>query len=148
MSIFDPDSFMNSEVEGANDTVVVPVPPGTYNAQIEEVKFRTVGEAQDKHLIDVTYNLLDDEVKAALGRDKVTIRQSIWLDISNGALDMSKGKNVGLGKLRAALDLNDPSKPFKLSMLHGGLCKIVTGLRADKTDPTIQYGEVKSVGRA
>lgn len=150
MSIFDPDSFMSATTEAANDTTVAPVPPGEYRAQIEDLKVREVTgkDGEPRYPMDVTYNILDDSVKAALGRDKVTARQTIWLDLtSQGQIDSSKGKNIGLGKLRAAAGLNKPGVAFAPSQLIGSVVKVTTSLRSDKNDPTIQYTDVKSVGQ-
>jgi hypothetical protein len=149
MSIFDPDSFMSATTEAANDTTVAPVPPGEYRAQIEDLKTREVSgkDGEPRYPMDVTYSILDDNVKATLGRDKVTARQTIWLDLtSQGQIDSGKGKNIGLGKLRAAAGLNKAGQPFAPSMLIGAVVRVTTGLRPDKNDPTIQYTDVKSVG--
>lgn len=151
MSIFDPEAFMSATTTDANDTTVAPVPPGDYQAQIEKIEFKsfTGKNGEDRHAMDVTYDILDQGVKDALGRDKVTARQTIWLDItSQGQIDTGKGKNVGLGKLRAAADLNKPGEPFSLAMLTGRIVRVTTGLRADKNDPSIQYTDVKTVGLA
>lgn len=149
MSIFDPDSFMATTTEAANDTSVAPLPPGEYRAQIEDLKVREVAgkDGEPRFPMDVTYNILDDTAKAALGRDKVTARQTIWLDLtSQGQIDSGKGKNVGLGRLRAAAGLNEPGRPFAPSNLIGAVVRVTTGLRADRNDPSIQYTDVKAVG--
>ena len=147
-SIFNPDDFMNATTTEANDTTVTPVPPGEYRAQIEKIETREVnGRDGPRYVMDVTYSILDDAVKAELGRDKLTVRQTIWLDVtSQGQIDSGKGKNVGLGRLRQAAGFNVPGKPFALSMLNGAVVKVTTGLRSSKDDPTTQYAEVKAVG--
>lgn len=150
MSVFDPEAFMNETTEEANDTTIVPIPAGTYQAQIEKIEPRSVTvKDEERAILSVTYSILDDGVKAELGRDKVTIRQDIWLDTTpEGRLDFSKGKNVGLGKLRAACGLNEAGKAFSPNQLQGNVVSITTGHRPDKNDPTIKYGEVKTVGLA
>lgn len=151
MSIFDPDTFMTASVEGSNDTFAIPLPSGEYLAQVEDLKFREVTgkDGSPRYLADVSYDVLDDKAKQILARDKIVVRQALWLDLtSQGQIDTGKGKNIGLGKLRAAAGLNEPGKPFSLSNLKGAVVKISTGLRPDKNDPSIQYAEVKSVGQA
>lgn len=150
MSIFDPDSFMNETTTESNDTSMAPIPPGEYSAQIEKVEGRVVnGKDGERAVLDVTYSILDEEVKTSLGRTVLTVRQTVWLDLnSNGKIDAGKGKNIGLGKLRTAAGLNDPGKPFAPPMLVGQVVKVSTGLRADRNDPSIQYADVKSVGKA
>jgi hypothetical protein len=49
--------------------------------------------------LDVTWAIEDDEAKATTGRDVVTARQGIMLDLTpDGAIDMGEGKNVALGR--------------------------------------------------
>lgn len=151
MSIFDPDTFLTSSIDSANDTAVQPLSPGEYSAQIEDLKFREVTgrDGDPRYILDVIYDVLDDSAKKELGRDKITVRQTLWLDItSQGQLDAGKGKNVGLGRLRAAAGMNDAGKPFSPVNLKGSVVKVQTTLRADNRDPSIQYAEVKSVGQA
>src|SRR5690606_13053223 len=104
MSVFDPELFMQQTVDEANDTQYLTVPAGEYHAVIEKVDIPADRKNKDGdpiYPLDVTWEILDEGVKAQLGRDKVTVRQSIFLDITeSGALDMGKGKNVPLGKLR------------------------------------------------
>lgn len=151
MSTFDPESFMTESTEAAMDTVVVPCPAGTYQAQIDDVKVREVEiNGEKRYPMDVSYNVLDDAVRNELGREKVIVRQTVWLDIDpvTGALDYSKGKNVGLGKLRAACGMNVQGKAFAPIQLKDQTLTIVTGLRPDKNDPETKYAEVKSFGKA
>lgn len=151
MSTFDADAFMQETVDAEMDTVVLPCPPGTYSAQIEDIKVREIeSNGEKRYPMDVIYNVLDDAVRNELGREKVTVRQTIWLDFDpvTGKLDASKGKNVGLGKLREACGMNASGKAFSLLQLKDQQVSIVTGLRADKNDATIKYAEVKTVGRA
>src|SRR5271163_4798164 len=109
--MFDADSFLNSVVTGSNSTKVVPCPIGEYPAVIEKIAARQ-WQSQDGTktgvALDVTWSIEDDEAKAATGRDVVTSRQGLMLDLTpDGAVDMGEGKNVGLGRLRAAVGLND-----------------------------------------
>jgi hypothetical protein len=150
MSLFDPDSFMSAVTEAANETSFAPVPPGEYRAQITDLKVREVTgkDGEPRYPMDVTYDLIDDAAKAAVGRDKVSARQTIWLDLtSQGQIDSGKGKNIGLGKLRAAAGLNKPGVAFAPSQLIGSVVRVTTSLRADRNDPSIQYTDVKSVGQ-
>lgn len=147
MSTFDPDTFMSMTSNESNSTKLEPVPEGEYIALIEDIKLRQAG---DRYPLDVSYLLTDPELAKSLGRDKITVRQTIWLDItSNGTLDHSKGKNVGLGKLRAALSMNEPGKPFSVNMLKGaGPVRIEVKQSPDKNDPETVYSNVVKVGKA
>jgi hypothetical protein len=152
MSTFNPEDFMNETIEGEMDTAIIPVPKGEYAAQIEKVDIREVDGRDGKkaYPMDVTYAVLDDAVRELTGREKPTVRQSIWLDLdpATGRIDASKGKNVGLGKLRAAADMNKPGEKFVPNQLIGAMVKITVDHRADPRDSSIIYAEVKKVGTA
>ena len=117
--MFDPDEFLNTSVEGTLDTRSVPVPEGEWLATISGLSTRVVGQ-DSKPVLDVTWKIEDNEkVAKATGRDVSTVRQTIWLDITeSGGLDMSKGKNIQLGRLREAVGQNT-SGPWSASMLEG-----------------------------
>lgn len=75
-----------------------------------------------------------------------TVYQTIWLDISgSGGLDTSKGKNVGLGKLRDALGQNREGQPWSPGMLVGQVALIRVGHSIDKRDNVTVQAEVKAV---
>lgn len=117
MSTFNPDAFLNEVIEGANETKFTPPPVGDgYRAYIEEVKGVTLG---DSPALSVTYNIIDENVKAELGMDRVTVRDNIFLDFeADGRLSTGKNKNVKLGALREAVDQNTPG-PWSPSRLIG-----------------------------
>lgn len=147
MSTFDPDVFMNMSSSEANSTVVEPIPEGEFLAIIEDIKLRPTG---DRYPLDLIWLITDPELQRALERDRVTSKQTVWLDITaNGTLDFGKGKNVGLGKVRAALGMNEAGKPFSVNMLKGaGPARIEIKHSNDKNDPSVVYSNVVKVGRA
>ena len=107
--MFDPNAFLDMQLTDANDTKSIPVPVGEFVAVAEKVECRAwQGKADPSKsglTLDITWNIDDASVKEALGREKVTVRQGIMLDITDaGGLDMGKGRNIGLGKLREGLD--------------------------------------------
>ncbi|UOF77844.1 hypothetical protein [Bacteriophage sp.] len=150
---FDPSSFLHATTTESNDTQLVPVPEGEYIAIAEKVDMRQWKKKDDPSAtglaLDITWNIDDAGVKAALGREKVTVRQGIMLDVTDDGtgLDMGKGKNVGLGKLREALDLNQPGRPFAPSMIEGRMCKVQVKHRLDPQDAEKIYSEVKANAR-
>lgn len=150
MSTFDPDAFINSAVTAANDTFVVPVPVAEYQAIIEEVKPRQ-WQSQDGTktgiAVDLTWVIQDPAVAAKLGREKVTVKQGIMLDtLPSGALDMSAGRNVQLGRLREAIGKNIEGQPFTFSMLPGLAAKVAVTHR-DGKNPGEVYAEIRSVSK-
>lgn len=145
--MFDPNAFLDMQVTESNDTKVTPVPVGEYTAVIGEVKVRPWQSKKDPSKsgmsLDVTCEIDDPSVKEFLGRDKVSIRYSPMLDINDaGMLDMGKGKNVGLGRLREATDLNVPGQPFSFNMLPGRVIKVSVTHRIEGEDV---FAEVKSI---
>lgn len=145
MSHFDPDAFLNSTVSGANDTKITPVPEGEYAAIVDEIMPRRSKDGNST-MIDVKWKIMDSSLSASIGRDNISVRQTVFLDMTpNGTLDMGKGKNVQLGKLREAVGLNDPMKPFSPSMLRGMTAKVRVTQRPDPNNPEVIYNDVKGV---
>lgn len=147
MSTFDPNAFLNTEVKGELDTSLPPIPEGTWDAQVDKVAARAVTDrnGNQRAIMDVTWAVLNDEVKKATTMEKPTVRQSVFLDVNEqGALDFSKGKNVQLGRLRDAVGQNT-NKVWSPTMLEGQIAKVVTKQRPDENDPEIIYSDVKRV---
>lgn len=130
MSTFDVDAFLQStQITEANSTATIPVPVGEYPAAISEVKIvqwsKKDGSASGLKL-QIVWQIEDEAVKALLDREKVAVRQDVMLDLTEtGGLDTGKGKNVTLGRLREAVDLNVPGMPFSFPMLPGRMAKVV-----------------------
>lgn len=144
-STFDPDMFMNQQTADANDTQFVPVPEDDYPAVIKEIKAGTAG---DKPVLNITWAIDSEAAREATGLESPTVRQTIWLDLTDqGGLDMGKGKNVGLGKLREALGQNTPGQPWSPGMLSGQVAIIKVEHRAGKS-PGEVYAGVKAVTAA
>jgi len=119
--MFDADQFMSTSTEGAMDTEFTPVPEGEYQAVVKSIKPRESGEYV---ILDVTWAIDDAEVSEVTGLDNPTVRQSIFLDMTeNGGLDMSKGKNIGLGRLRDAVNQNTGGA-WSPAMLEGQVAKV------------------------
>lgn len=147
--MFSPEQFLDMQVTESNDTRTIPVPVGEYTAVAEEVKCRQWQSKKDPSMagltLDITWSVDDAAVKELLGRDKVTVKQGIMLDLTDaGGLDMGKGRNVGLGRLREALGLNTPGQPFSFMMVSGRVAKISVSHRIDGENI---YAEVKGVAK-
>jgi hypothetical protein len=158
MSNFDPASFASQSFTGANDTKIVPLPIGEYTGVTKDQEIGTWQSKDDptKAGLKLTTNILVDgsqscpsgkTVKEETGRDSVTLKYDCLLDIVPGpdgryGLDFGKGKNVGLGRLREALNLNDPSTPFAFQQIPGRMVKIAVGHRPYKGD---LFAEINAV---
>lgn len=147
--MFDPDTFMQSATSEAGSTKFEPLPAGEYMGIIEDVaKPRAAGE---RVVMDVTFKLMNvpADVAAAQGKTTFTVRKGYFLDLTqNNALDMGKGKNIDLNRLREAVGQNTAGKPWKPIDLKGaGPVKLQVSLRPDKNSDAV-YNDVKSVGKA
>ena len=145
---FDAQAFLDSAVTSSLDTVVIPVPVGEYMGIVEKVlprQWQSKDGTQTGIALDVFWIVEDANVKAHLGRDTVMCKQGIMLDTTTtGALDTSKGKNVGLGRLREAVGKNSDGEAFTFSMLPGLAARISVSHRVDGENT---YAEVKSVAK-
>lgn len=150
--MFDPNQFLNDSVTGANDTKYIPVPQGEFPAIIKAVNARQMPSKADPGkfvtVADVVYEIDDQTVRTATGLDTPTVRQSVFLDLTpEGKLDMSKGKNIGLGKLREALGLNDPNKSFSFADLPGRAAIVQVEHTPNEKSPGDVYANVSKVGK-
>ncbi len=147
--MFDKDAFLGSTTTEAGSTEYVPTPDHEWNARIKKLDYR---EPKGSKVLDIYWAISGDQLgpdgqtlEATTGMKEVQVRQSCFLDItSNGALDMGKGKNVSLNKLREALGQNVAGQPWSPRMLDGQVARISTSSRQDG-DKT--YTDVKSVAK-
>lgn len=151
-SMFDPNTFLDMSVQEANSTVSTPVPAGEFIGLIEDVKARPWAKKDDPSVsgmaLDIIWNVDDAGVKQLLERDKVSVKQGVMLDLTpEGGLDMGKGKNVTLGRLRDALGLNTPGQPFGFKMMIGRAARIKVTHRTDPKNPEAIFAEVAAVAK-
>jgi len=147
--MFDPEKFLDQQVTEANATKVTPVPVGEYPAIIKSIKPRAWAKKDDPTVngvaLDIIWGIEDADVKAQLGRDEVSCKQGIMLDTDdNGKLATGAGDNIGLGRLRQAVGLNEPGEPFVLNMLIGRSALVAVTHRASKDGEEV-YSEVSRV---
>lgn len=148
--IFDPASFLMQETSDQMDTQFILIPAGEYPAMIKDVAARQQQNPNDPAILwtilDVTYAIDDAGVREETQLPEPTIRQSIFLDLSeDNKLDTGKGKNVNLGRLREAVGLNQPGQAFSFGALVGQACVVAVKHTPDKKDPEITYANVNKV---
>jgi hypothetical protein len=152
-SLFDPEFLLNQEVQGEMSTKAELIPLGRYDWQIKDVKVEKV-EPKDTtkdafFTLEVVCELGDSAqaadgraVKEITGREVNQARIKGYLDVTEaGSLDLGKGRNVLLGQLRAATNLNNPSISFKLPMLKGQVFSGEVVYKASK-DPDRPFTEI------
>lgn len=146
---FDPATFLNATVTDANDTKSIPCPAGEYLAVATKVDIKPWAkkDGSDSGLrVDITWEIQDENVKALLDRDTVKVSQQQMLDLTDtGQLDIGKGKNIGLGRIREALDLNTPGQPFAFSMIEGRMAKVAVSHRTYNDEI---FAEIKKIAKA
>jgi hypothetical protein len=151
MSVFNPVTFLDQQVTGQNDTKLIPIPVGEFTGIAEKIEVRPwqSKDGQKSGLsLDVTWTIDDQAVKAITQRDKNTVRQSVMLDVTeSGGLDMGKGKNVGLGRLREAIGMNVAGQPFSFRMIEGKVAKLTIGHRPSDKDPADVFADVKGIAK-
>lgn len=150
MTNFDPNSFLNQTISGGFSTRVKPVPPGEYPAIIKSLGAREVDSkmnpGQKQLVVDVTFALADPSVAEATGRPEPTTRLSLWIDrTAGGAIDRSEGKNIGLGRLLAAIGMNMGDAEFSFNDLIGKSVLVSVTNNPDKNDPETVYDNVSKV---
>lgn len=150
--MFDAQEFMNQTMTDSNSTELIPVPENMsgegYVAVVTGVDVRQWVKKTDPSVsglaLDLVWEIQDEEVKKAVSRDKVTVKQGIMLDITEtGQIDMAKGKNVNLGRLREALGLNNPGEPFSFMQLEGQIGSIFVKHRIVGDDVFAEVGRVE-----
>ncbi len=146
MSGFSPDTFLQTEIEGQNDTKFHPVPVGEYRGKVVKLETKQAEvQGETKTIVTVHWEIDDDKAREATGMERPTARQEVWLDLNeNNGLDMGKGKNVSLGKLREAVGLNNPGQSFSFAMLNGRGARVYVTHRPNAKTGDI-YAEIKKV---
>lgn len=144
---FDPETFLDATFTEANATQYEPIPAGEYVAMIEDIKFTNGTDKNGKPWtrLDLTWSLEDEALKETLGRKRLIGRQGILLEMfDSGGLASGRGKNVQLGQLREAVDLNRPGEIFTCRMLQGRRAKVKISHR---TYEGKLFEEIKGVAR-
>jgi hypothetical protein len=150
---FDPDTFMQQNVDAQLDTIIQQCPEGEYKAMIDDFTndafrtFQSKNDGRDFTVFAPPFVIQDPNVGAQLGRDKVTVfHKGMFLDLdAAGGLDTGKGKNVDLGRLREAVGQNKAG-PWNFNMLKGAGPVIVKVVHeADQRDKEKKYARVTKV---
>jgi len=149
MSVFDPTQFLQQTVTESFETRMTPVPEGEYLASIDKIALRTLPNT-GQPILDITWNVLDDALKQSLGLPKVTVRQSVFLDLTaEGKLDYGANKNVRLGQIREALNQNTKGQPWGPMMLNGaGPAKVKVVLRPNEKNPEAPFNDIGAIAKA
>lgn len=153
---FDPAKF-SQPITGAMSTEYEVAPEGDFVLMVgdydEKTWFREQtfenndGTSRDAISVSIPMEILDDNVRVQMGRERVFSRYQFFLDLDpQGNIDFSKGKNVKLGKLREVLGQNDPALPWSFPMLAGkGPFKGHNKVSSSKKNPEQKFSEISRV---
>lgn len=154
--MFDPNEFLSQQVEGQLDTTLINPEDNMsgdgYQILATKIDVRQWQKKDDPSVsglaLDILWEIQDEAVKEFCNRDKVMVKQGVMLDITDtGQLDMSRGKNISLGRLREALGMNKAGQPFSFDMIQGQMCRGFVQHRVDPMDSEKIYAEIKRVGK-
>ena len=126
------EEFLQTTTTEALDDHLEPWPVGEWLAllvdfSIDTFEYKKGDRAGETgYRMVVKYEAQDEEVRIICERDKVTLSDSILLDVTpdGNGLDFGKGKNIGLGQLRSATGQNVPGQEWSPLMLKGQPVKI------------------------
>lgn len=146
---FDATSFLMTQLEGANDTKLIPIPEGEYIFQVStKENALKVAHGKSKESgkpwvrVDLICEILDPAgaLKEQIKREP-QIRHGIMLELTeSGKLDMSPGANVRLGQFRQACGYNE-SGDWSWAGFRGKQFKARVGHRV--TDDGTTVAEIK-----
>lgn len=144
---FNAELFLHQELDQANETAYTPVPAGDYQAIISDIALNARDiNGREVLILDVKWDIIDDELRALQNMQTVIVRQGIFIDIEGGAIAFGTNKNVALGRLRDALGQNDNGKPWSMADLRGaGPAYIRVAHRENPNNPDNPYTDVKMV---
>lgn len=144
--MFDVNKLLATTFEDANSTESTPCPEGEYVARIDKIEPRVMNTKNgEKAILTIQWAPSDGDgrIKAATGRDNIMVKQDVWLDLTEeGNLDMGKGMNITLGRLRALFNQNTPGKAWGFNQLIGNVAKVLVTHRT--SDEGRVFAEVKS----
>lgn len=144
---FNPNAFMQSQFNGKLDTVIPALPEDDYRAIIDDVEMRDIEDkkGETRYILRLRWKIVDDAKLAQLNKSAASVNQDLWLDINaQGGLDEGEGKNVGLGRVLEALNLN--GQQWSPGMLKGmGPCILRIKQRPDSKNPENVYNDVSRV---
>ena len=149
MSMFDKDAFLAGEVAEANATRLTPIPVGERMGVITKLDLisgtsKKTGNSYT--MLEVTFTIDDEEARETTGMKEPKVRYKAFLEIDDdGNLETGEGKNVQLGKLRAALGQNEDGVAWSPNDMIGQPALLDIFHEPNQEDPEIVYANIKSV---
>jgi hypothetical protein len=147
MSLFDPSSLLNSDLE-AGSTRREPLPVGEAVAQITALNIKSGESPKGKwSRLDISLEIADPEYLAGYidgSAEKVSTVFGIMLDINDhGGIAIGPNKNVRLNRFREAVDAN--GKP--LSAMIGQYVRVNVIQKPAYNDPSQIADEINGFSK-
>lgn len=147
------EEFLQTTTEESLDERLEPCPPGEWLAiagkpDVKDFTYKSGDrEGETGYRMVIRWQIQDDEAKRQVEREKLSVSQSVLLDLSDdgSALDFGKGKNVGLGQIRAAIGQNTPGQTWSPAMIEGSPAKVVVAAGVYNNQPTAEVKAVTSM---
>lgn len=146
---FDPQAFLNQAAGVKLDEQRELPAEGEYLAVASEpkVEAKTSKEGKPFYTFEISWSIQDQNELQRLGRDVINVRQQGFLDVKDdGSLDFGKQKNITLGQIFAALNMNDGSG--SLGRVTGQMARIAVKHRPDRNNSERVFVEVSRVTKA
>lgn len=118
MGNFDAAAFMQQTSEEKMASEPVLVPPGEYEAVVDKLTAKAPRNNDSGVNLAITWEILSDELKTALGRPKITVMQFLFVELDEaGKIATGGDKNWRLGQVREAV--KQDTGPWHPAMLEG-----------------------------
>jgi len=123
---FNKEAFLSAGQKAvANSTFVIQCPTGDWPGVVAKIDAEQAPTTKDPSKLYTRFiafiEINEPQVVEKTKRSPTTVRHDFFLDTTEdgSGLDMSDGKNIGLGRLREALDLNRPGQSWSFEQFVG-----------------------------
>lgn len=154
-SLFDPVQFLEAgEVTGEMATKFETTPLGRFNFQVKSHQIRKITPSEAGKDPFFVYEAVcvasgdqrtatGQTIKELTGQDEVRARYKGFADFTpQGAMELGPGKNVAIGKLRAAVGQNSPTAPWRFPMLLGQVFSGEVIHKPNEKNPEQPFAEI------
>ncbi len=145
---FNSEQFLSTVISQSASTKSIAVPEGDFVAVVTKIGVRSIKmDDEDRVIFEVTWEPSDPSgiIESTTGRKKNTVRQGVFLDLTpEGGIDLAKGMNVSLGRLRDALGQNKDGEPWNFQMVMGRTARIYVSHKIDNKTGDV-YANVEKV---
>ena len=123
MSLFDPESFLDTTINTQFATNIPPIPEGEHLCLVTALDPKVItgkSSGEDFFILEVECTVDTEEAREATGMKEPKARKSLFMDIDDdGCLKDGETDNVDLGKFREALGQNNENEDWKPSDMLG-----------------------------